>query len=156
MAAETWKPIPGFDGYSVSNHGLVLSTKRGKPRIMRPARDSCGYPILALRQNGRLVTRRAHILMMLAFVGPRPDGAIIRHIDGNPENNVLENLSYGTHSENGFDAVHHGTHTWASRTHCRNGHPYSPENTYHRLDRTGRLCRICRRTSSRKNRAGGQ
>lgn len=31
----------------------------------------------------------------------------------------------------------------ALRTHCPQGHEYTPENTYHRRDRPGRMCRTC-------------
>jgi hypothetical protein len=37
---------------------------------------------------------------MEAFVGPRPDGHEVNHIDGDRENNHLANLEYVTHAEN--------------------------------------------------------
>jgi hypothetical protein len=145
-----WKPIPTFPGYFVSDDGRVLSRKRKQPRLLSIATDREGRPLVALRQDGRLVTRRVHVLMLLAFVGPRPDGHVIRHLDGDPTNNILSNLAYGTHSDNGFDAVAHGTHVQASKTECAQGHPFSPENTYYRLDRSGRLCMQCRREAARR------
>jgi hypothetical protein len=45
---------------------------------------------------------------MLAFVGPRPPGLEIRHLDGDPGNNALNNLRYGTRSENLVDKSYHG------------------------------------------------
>lgn len=35
------------------------------------------------------------------------------------------------------------------RTHCKNGHAFSPENTILHADNGGRRCRICRRNSNR-------
>lgn len=147
----TWAPIPDFPGYFVNEQGGVLSRKRRRPRILRSARDGEGRAIVALRRGGRLVSRRIHVLMLAAFVGPRPDGAVIRHLDGDHTHNVLSNLAYGTHSENGYDAVAHGTHVQASKTHCKHGHEFTPENTYLRPDRVGRLCRTCRDEASRRS-----
>ena len=51
---------------------------------------------------GRLKT--VHSLVLLAFVGDRPDGMIhTRHLDDDPSNNVLANLRYGTPKENAAD-----------------------------------------------------
>lgn len=36
----------------------------------------------------------------------------------------------------------------ARKTHCINGHEFTPENTYHRSDRNTRECIACRRTTS--------
>jgi hypothetical protein len=47
--------------------------------------------------------------VLAAFVGPRPNGQLIRHVDGNAKNNQLGNLSYGTQIENMADALRHGT-----------------------------------------------
>jgi hypothetical protein len=32
----------------------------------------------------------------------------------------------------------------AAKTHCAHGHEYTPENTYYRPDRYGRICKTCR------------
>lgn len=53
--------------------------------------------------------------MLCAFVGPRPEKAEIRHLDGNPSNNTLENLAYGTARENKNDMIRHGRMVRGSR-----------------------------------------
>src|SRR5579885_1363956 len=45
-------------------------------------------------------------------------------------NNRLTNLSWGTHSENQFDQVAHGTHHHAAKDRCPAGHAYDAANTY--------------------------
>jgi hypothetical protein len=84
-----------------------------------------------------------HSLVILAFVGPRPDGEQVRHLNGNPADNRLTNLAYGTQSQNQQDSLRHGTHAQAAKTHCPRGHSYLDEgNVMHR--RTGgRRCRAC-------------
>jgi HNH endonuclease len=44
---------------------------------------------------------------MLAFVGPRPEGLEIRHLNGNPSDNRLTNLEYATRSRNVMDVKWH-------------------------------------------------
>ena len=44
-----------------------------------------------------------HVLVLTAFVGPRPEGLYGCHRDDNPENNVLNNLYWGTPKENSND-----------------------------------------------------
>jgi hypothetical protein len=50
-----------------------------------------------------------HHLVLLAFVGPRPDGLICCHGNGDPTDNRPENLRWDTHSANSKDAIKHGT-----------------------------------------------
>lgn len=38
----------------------------------------------------------------------------------------------------------------AAKTHCAAGHEFTPDNTYHRPDRFGRICRTCRDEALRK------
>ena len=40
-----------------------------------------------------------------------------RHMDGNPSNNTLSNLKYGTRSENEQDKKRHGTYHWGENNH---------------------------------------
>lgn len=156
---ERWLPIPGFDGYDVSSHGRVRSWKRsrkgsGLPYLIRkPYVDSHGYKTVPLGIGvKRQVKRQVHALVALAFLGPRPEHLLVtRHLDGNKLNNHLYNLRYGTDSENRYDAVVHGADFWSSRTHCKNGHEFTPENTRY-FPSTGakRCCVTCARERSRK------
>ena len=74
----------------------------------------------------------------------------MRHLDGIPANNRPENLRYGTGSENIYDAVEHGTHYQARKTHCPAGHEYTEENTYV-FPNGARHCKTCRRESGRRS-----
>lgn len=151
---EQWRPVIGFDGYEVSNLGRIMSFRRHvRPYLMRGALKSPdGYRMVQLRDGisgGRL--RLVHCLVAEAFIGPRPEGSQVRHLDGDKSNNIVSNLTYGTASENAYDQVRHGVHHVARRTHCPQGHEYSPQNTYiHKLG--GRRCRICVLAANRRAR----
>ena len=151
---EEWRQIADFEGlYDVSNLGRVRSWsrfKKGAP--LSPVPNRQGYLSVALQHAGQVRYRKIHQLVLEAFVGPRPDGQVVRHLDGNPANNVLSNLAWGTHSENMADAIRHGTHPEARKTHCPAGHEYSPENTIRRPNGK-RDCLACKR--SRQGYKGG-
>ncbi len=105
---ERWKKIPGFDqNYEVSNMGRVKTLEHtiirnnGRPqhireRILKQSLDECGYPQVRLKGK----TAKVHRLIGIAFMGERKEGDVIRHLDGNPQNNNIRNLKYGTPSEN--------------------------------------------------------
>ena len=117
-----------------------LTTRRG--RLLQPQLDTAGYLRVAL---GRHVYRRLHNLVLLAFVGPRPDGMEeIRHLNGIRTDNRLENLVYGTRSENQLDTVRHGRNQNSNKTHCCRGHELSGANLYIRLGTGQRACRKCK------------
>jgi hypothetical protein len=139
MSVEEWRPIgaPFIDGYEVSDQGRVRSRVKYRsstePRILTARLcPTNGYLMTQLSRldgdRGKR-TQTVHSLVLLAFVGPRPAGHEVRHLDGNRQNNRLSNLAYGTPAENGQDQLRHGTHAMASRTHCKHGHEYTPENT---------------------------
>ena len=107
---EEYRVIPGFPDYQISNLGNVKSFKRKTPKVMRPQKWCNGYRMIALRRGDKYHFRLVHVLVMLAFVGTKPDGLCIRHLDGNPSNNQLTNLTYGTMSENQQDRIAHGTY----------------------------------------------
>lgn len=52
-----------------------------------------------------------HRLVLHAFAGPPGDGQVARHLDGDPTNNALGNLVWGSPSENNADMVEHGRST---------------------------------------------
>ena len=112
---EIWKPIPNYPGYEVSNTGKVRSYRKREKgrgwfiadepqRILSPHKCN-GYPFVMLAKND---PQRIHRLVMLAFVGPCPDGMEVCHNDGDPRNNNLDNLRYDTRKENSRDIYFHG------------------------------------------------
>lgn len=150
--AERWLAVPGYEGrYEISDHGRVRSLLawRGRPgpRIINPTCDTHGYPTVSLYRDGERTTIGVHRLVLEAFVGPRPDELLTRHLDGDPSNNRLDNLTYGTSTENHVDQVRHGTHHHAAKTHCKNGHEFTPENTDTSVGY--RRCVTCHRENSR-------
>jgi hypothetical protein len=50
-----------------------------------------------------------HRLVFAAFHGEIPPGVVIRHVDGDPLNNGLANLTSGTPADNIADSIRHGT-----------------------------------------------
>lgn len=144
---EQWRQVPGVSpAYEVSDLGRVRSLKRyagTNLRVLATPLDSRGRPSVCIDRKAR----RVHQLVALAFLGPRPEGMEVRHLDGDMTNNRLSNLAYGTHAENIADQVRHGTHHMATRTHCPKGHEYTPENTL--TWKSSRTCRECGRKRSR-------
>lgn len=154
---EVWKSIPGHEGrYEVSDLGRVRSLpqttsdgRRLASKVLcgRPQRS--GHLSVPLTSAGTCRNALVHRLVLIAFVGPPPLGMHALHSDGNPANNRLSNLRWGTPSENSFDAVRHGVHPQARKTHCKQGHEFTPENT--RIEARGsRACRECERNRSQR------
>lgn len=160
---ERWLPVVGFEGmYEVNNRGQVrsldrvVSTTHGpshrrgkllKQSLCRPNQN--GRWTVWLSRDGKDYAKRVHVLMLEAFVGPRPEGYLGCHNDGNRDNNTLANLRWDTASSNGFDRVRHGNHFQTHKTHCPKGHPYDERNTVRRDGDNRRRCLICTREIGR-------
>jgi hypothetical protein len=161
---ERWLPVPGYEGsYEVSDFGNVRSVPRVRncrngTRLapgcdLKPFPDQSGYPWVRLSLPDKSVARRVHTLVLAAFVGPRPAGMVIRHLNGIESDNRLENLRYGTHSENSKDIVLHGRNRASNKTHCNHGHELTVENCCPtQLAKGKRECIQCRKNRSREYR----
>lgn len=102
----TWKPVVGYEGiYSVSNIGSIRRDKT--KRRLEHNIDRNGYHRVHLCYHGKQQTFMVHRLVLEAFVGSCPEGCETRHLDGNPDNNHLENLCWGTPKENANDRKRH-------------------------------------------------
>lgn len=111
MNKEVWKPIPGYTKYEVSNLGRILSRARPiAPRILKPVINKDGYGYVVLSRDKTRHKMGVHQLVALAFLGTPPDKSEVCHKDGNPHNNHLDNLKYGSRSDNVKDAQRHGTY----------------------------------------------
>lgn len=115
---EMWKPIVRHEGfYEVSNFGKVRVSFDAIDR--NPKFRSGKILKLHFVNNYQRVWLCApfkkfgfvHSVVLEAFVGPRPNGKVARHIDGNSSNNRVENLTWGTQKENIADKNTHGTQT---------------------------------------------
>jgi hypothetical protein len=134
-ATETWRPVVGFEGlYEVSDHGRVRGVDRvetysridqysgrvivvhrhHRGLLLRPGRASTGYLTVML---GRGNTKQVHALVLAAFVGPCPPRHECCHADDGRENNNLNNLRWGTRSDNLHDAVRNGRKPVGERHH---------------------------------------
>lgn len=105
---ETWKEIPGFDGYEISSHGRVRSSKRKRECILKPRITHDGYVWYNLHVNGKGYSKRAHRLAAEAFVPNPLEKGTVNHIDGNKLNNSIENLEWATREEQMQHAYEHG------------------------------------------------
>ena len=119
---EIWKDVPGYEGqYQVSDQGRVRSLDRTisqmsrygtlylkdiKGVMLRPGRMPAGHMSVSLGRNN---SQCVHKLVLLAFVGPAPEGHECLHGNGDPSDNHIENLRWGTRGDNIRDAIRHGT-----------------------------------------------
>lgn len=158
---EQWRPVPGYEtSYEVSSLGRVRSLSRtvmrsnGRPIPIRGRiRKTVFNPKTKQVQItlGRHDVRRVHHLVLEAFVGPRPDGAIGLHWNDNPQDNRVENLRWGSHSDNNNDRVRNGIHHNAAKTHCKNGHKLTADNVYPTKNgEIKRNCKLCARERARR------
>lgn len=160
---EKWLPVVGYEGYyEVSDHGRVRSVDRMvrsgatgsvwlAGRTLRPGTGRTGHLRVSLSREGRQTTHSVHALVLTAFIGRRPDEMEACHTNGDEKDNRLENLRWGTRSDNVLDQVLHGDHVNASKLVCqRCGGEYdrytSPSG------KTVRRCRSCENADARSRR----
>lgn len=108
---ESIKRLPSpYDSYYITTRGRVLSCKTHL-RFLEPYNRN-GYRAVSLISNGgKARSEYVHRLACMAFLNTATsieDGIVCRHLDGNPENNRLENLAVGTFRDNAADRDKHG------------------------------------------------
>lgn len=106
---EVWAEIPGHPKYEASTHGRI---RRGG-RVLKPLLNKplpAGRYAVSLWGPGKGRRFFVHRLVLMAFNPAPVPGLYGLHTDGDPTNNRLSNLRWGTQSENMQDAMRHGTH----------------------------------------------
>ena len=103
MSLEIWKPIKGFERYSVSSWGRVFDNK--KHMMVRQEVHDKGYLRVDLIKDKKRTHKKVHRLVAEAFI-PNPEGKPqVNHIDGNKQNNSITNLEWVTDAENKAAAI---------------------------------------------------
>ncbi len=129
---EEWRPVVGYEGwYSVSNLGRVRREKGGcgtrAGKILNTqCPSSSGYLQVGL-STGRSATQRSlavHVLVAETFLGARPDGCGVNHLNGLKTDNRAANLEWATPKQNSEHAVAHGLMPSGDRSSARR-HPES-------------------------------
>jgi hypothetical protein len=151
-------PVRGYEGrYEIDSDGLVISLLGVSERTLKPyankkARRNNHPRVVLHRPDDGQKTFLIHHLVADAYLPPKPSPRHeLRHKNGDHSDNRAENLEWGTRSENTFDQVRDGVHNNASKTHCKNGHPFDEENTIARGER-GRRCLTCQRKWAKRSR----
>lgn len=124
MNKTEWKPVSGYEGiYEINQHGQVKSIARkrycghkdSKPQMMKErmltrSTDRLGYVRVKLSKNGKSQLKYIHRLLAEAFIENPKNKKEINHIDGDKQNNDLENLEWTTRSKNMKHAFKIGLH----------------------------------------------
>ena len=101
---EQWKWIPGYENqYQASTLGRIKSfkTKKIEGQIMKGNTLKDGRIRVNLNGTKQLV----HRLILKTFnpEGETNDKCLVLHLDGNPANNILDNLAWGSYTDNAQD-----------------------------------------------------
>ena len=106
---EIWKDIPNLKGYQASNLGNIRSLnydRTNKIRNLSKFKSKCGYLRVKITIDGIGKSYSVHRLVAATFLGESK--LEINHIDGNKENNNVNNLENCTRSENMLHAYKNG------------------------------------------------
>lgn len=110
---ENWREITDYKGlYMVSNHGRVKRTKKylnsTDDGILKPVVIKNMWPKVSLSKNNTKLNFYIHTLVAEAFIGARPEGFVVNHIDGDKQNNHVSNLEYISVGDNNRHAFFTG------------------------------------------------
>lgn len=89
--------------YFISDEGKVFSNKYNNMKELKPNKNKYGYLYCSLKTNKQFKTFKYHRLVAECFLENYLEELDINHIDGNKQNNNINNLECITRKEN----IHH-------------------------------------------------
>lgn len=100
-------------GYFISELGVAYGPgslgHRGYHKLDTYSNDRYGHQVVDIHINGVKRHKYVAVLVAEAFIPNPYNLPEVCHIDGNPHNNHVSNLKWGTHADNMDDAKRHGT-----------------------------------------------
>ena len=108
---EKWKVIENYPNYQISNYGRVKSLKYysnvhkkyyDRELMLKEKTNKSGYKYVSLGcgKRGKKKAFSIHRLVAQAFISNPNSYKEVNHIDGNKNNNCVENLEWCTRKEN--------------------------------------------------------
>ena len=106
---EEWRTVAGTDGMlEVSNLGRVRSLLRGEPYILKTQKDKKGYHRLRITIHRQKMCFKVHRIVAQAFIDNPDNLPQVNHIDGNKDNNAVDNLEWISNRDNARHAIENG------------------------------------------------
>ena len=116
---EQFVNLDEYPGYFISSLGRVIGLRN---EFLKPSKNEKGYLVVRIKnKNGKAQTVRVHRLVAMAFI-PNPHHYLeVNHIDGNKQNNNVNNLEWCTRNQN----IAHAMRTGLSPLKYGFSNPYS-------------------------------
>lgn len=156
---EEWRPIQGFEDYSVSSLGRVRRETRGQGtsagRQLKPHFSDGGYETVALYGEKGAKRVLVHRIVCKAFHDNPNNLPIVRHLDDVRTHNWADNLAWGTHADNASDARNNGALTRSNSNACWRGHDLTVSQNFRINSKGYKVCKPCAKDAKAARMAEG-
>jgi len=113
-----YREVEGYPGFKAGSDGSIWTTRIPRTKPIKHSKEwrkstvvinDLGYCEVSTAGINTRKKQSVHVLVSIAFHGPRPHGKQVCHNNGNKQDNRPSNLRWGTVKENSDDRLVHGT-----------------------------------------------